>query len=52
MLLGSERNRLIHQDLGQYSLEMTTREIYQKYAEARLFVESLPRLLRDGGAGS
>ena len=45
--LGSERNRLVHQDFGSFSLEKTSEEIYELYCEARKFVEAFPSALRE-----
>ena len=39
--LGNERNRLVHQDFGNFPLEKTSREIFELYKEARLFVDSV-----------
>lgn len=39
--LGNDRNRLVHQDFGTFSLEKTSEEIYSHYRQARLFVDSL-----------
>lgn len=47
--LGSERNRLIHQDFGSLPLEKTADEIYILYKNACDFVYFLPTLLRDSG---
>ena len=44
--LGLERNRLVHQDFGIFSLEKTAKEIYQLYKTAFPFVESMPDRLR------
>ena len=46
MELGSERNRLVHQDFGTYSLEKTSDEIYKLYETALPFVKSIPDKLR------
>ena len=46
--LGNDRNRLVHEDFGSFSLEKTSREIYVSYTDALGFVEALPGLLRDG----
>lgn len=43
--LGQERNRLVHEDLGQYSLEKTANEIFALYQRGHHFVELLPALL-------
>lgn len=45
--VGRERNRLVHQDFGTYSLEKTSEEIFKLYQEATLFVDSLEPLLTD-----
>lgn len=50
--LGNDRNRLTHQDLGQFVLEKTTTEIFDKYQSAARFVEALPNLLRTGSTQS
>ena len=47
MELGSERNRLLHQDYGSFALEKTTDEIYELYLSAQRFVELVPQVLRD-----
>jgi hypothetical protein len=44
--LGSERNKLIHQDYATYALEKTLEEIYALYRKALNFVEVLPGSLR------
>ena len=44
--LGRDRNRLVHEDFGTFSLEKTSPEIYQSYRTALNFVETLPELLR------
>ena len=46
MEIGRERNRLVHQDFGNYSLEKTSDEIYKLYSDALFFVEALPQKLR------
>lgn len=48
--LGRERNRLIHQDLGQFVLEKTSGEIFTLYGLGSRFVEALPELLKTGAA--
>jgi hypothetical protein len=48
--LGRERNRLVHQDYGSYFLEKTAEEIFQLYASALMFVEFIPKALRDYSA--
>lgn len=46
MELGRERNRLVHQDYGTFTLEKTADEIYQLYKAALPFVECIPQKLR------
>jgi hypothetical protein len=46
MELGCDRNRLVHQDFGTFTLEKTTEEIYQQYKTALFFVQSIPDKLR------
>ena len=43
--LGRERNRLVHQDFGIFSLEKTTEEIYKLYETALPFVQCIPEKL-------
>ncbi len=45
--LGSERNKLIHQDYATFPLEKTLEEIYGLYRSALTFVEQIPGSLRD-----
>lgn len=40
--IGRERNRLVHQDFGSFSLEKTSDEIYTLYSTAMKFVEWFP----------
>jgi hypothetical protein len=46
--VGSERNKLVHQDYATFPLEKTLEEIYELYRSALNFVESLPLAFRDG----
>ena len=39
--LGNDRNRLIHQNFGTFTLEKTSEEIFAHYKKAYLFVNSL-----------
>ena len=48
--LGRERNWLVHQDYGSYFLEKTAEEIFTLYASALVFVEFMPKALRDYSA--
>lgn len=45
--IGSERNRLVHQDYGTFALEKTADEIYQLYQEGLRFVVLIPCKLRE-----
>lgn len=45
--IGRERNRLVHQDYGTFSLEKTAEEIFALYASAMIFVEYIPKALRE-----
>ena len=39
MEIGRERNHMVHQDFGRYTLQKTLEEIYQTYCSATEFVE-------------
>ncbi len=43
--IGGERNRLVHQNFGTFTLEKTTDEVYQLYEKAFYFMEVLPEKL-------
>jgi len=45
--LGNDRNRLVHQDFGNFTLEKTTLEIYELYKSAMLFLDWIPQYLRE-----
>lgn len=45
--LGRERNRLVHQDFGSFSLEKTSEEIYTLYGSALHFINEFQDLLRE-----
>ncbi|WP_139810127.1 HEPN domain-containing protein [Sphingomonas azotifigens] len=47
MSLGSDRNRLVHQNFGSFALESTPMEIMERYRSATRFVETVPTLLRE-----
>ena len=49
--IGRERNRLVHQDFGAFTLEKTTEEIHALYRRALRFVEAVPGALRAFDAG-
>ena len=44
--IGRDRNRLVHDNFGSFTLEKTSDEIYQTYQLAREFVEWFPEELR------
>ncbi len=46
MEIGRERNRLVHEDFGNFSLEKTSEEIHRLYTEATRFVEWFPEALK------
>ncbi len=39
--IGRERNRMVHQDFGKYSLEKTSKEIFELHIKAKNFVSTL-----------
>lgn len=45
--VGRERNRLVHQDYGSFFLEKSAEEIFALYVSAMVFVEFIPKALRD-----
>jgi len=45
--LGNERNRLVHQNFVQYSIEKTLDEIYKLFQEALPFVTNITKFLDD-----
>jgi hypothetical protein len=45
--IGSNRNRLIHNDFGSFFLEKTAEEVYNLYSKAMVFVEAFPLALRE-----
>ena len=46
MEIGRERNRLVHEDFGSFSLEKTSEEIHNLYIKAIQFVERFPEALK------
>jgi hypothetical protein len=50
--LGDDRNRLVHQGFGSYSLEKTAEEIFFAFERARVFADSLPSLLSSFSAAA
>lgn len=47
MQIGSERNKLVHQDYATFPMEKTLEEIYDLYRKALPFVDSMPTALRE-----
>lgn len=47
MELGSERNKLIHQDFASYAMDKTLDEVYALYKQALQFVEGIGAYLRE-----
>ena len=51
MEIGRDRNRMVHDDFGSFSLEKTSEEIYETYRIGSRFVDwvsaSTPRVLLD-----
>ncbi len=45
--LGGERNRLVHEDFGAFTLEKTTEEIHALYSRTMRFVDAVPGALRE-----
>jgi len=50
--IGNQRNRLVHQDFGSFSLEKTSEEIYGLYKKAAMFVDFFPDALDEFKADS
>jgi RiboL-PSP-HEPN len=50
--LGQNRNRLVHEDFGQFTMEKTEAEIFALFEAASVFVAALPALLERGCASS
>lgn len=48
--IGRERNRLVHQDYGSFFLEKSAEEIFGLYVSAMVFVDFVPKALRDFSA--
>ena len=45
--LGEQRNRLVHQDFGNFSLEKTADEIFLRFIAAEVFINRLAALLEE-----
>jgi RiboL-PSP-HEPN len=41
LLLGQERNKVVHQNFAEITIEKTSNEIYQLYQDANIFIETL-----------
>lgn len=50
--IGGDRNRLIHQDFGTFTMEKTADEIYEKYRMALRFVDKFPDYLAEFSAAN
>jgi hypothetical protein len=48
--IGRERNRLVHQDYGSFFLEKSAEEIFASYVSGMVFVDFVPKALRDFSA--
>jgi RiboL-PSP-HEPN len=46
--LGSERNKLVHENYATFAMEKTLDEVYDLYQRSRVFVEVLPSAFKDG----
>lgn len=46
LAIGRDRNRLVHGDFASFSMDNTTLEIYRRYSSARMFVDWVPKILR------
>ena len=47
--IGKERNRLVHQDFGNFTLEKTTDEIFDLHSKAVKFVEIFETEIKENG---
>ena len=47
MEIGRDRNRMVHDDFGSFSLEKTSEEIYETYRIGSRFVDWVPQALRE-----
>ncbi|REE67527.1 HEPN domain-containing protein [Pantoea ananatis] len=45
--IGTDRNRLVHQNFASFTLEKTAEEIYQNFLLAKQFVDWFPVFLKD-----
>lgn len=47
MEIGRERNKLVHQNFATFSMEKSLSEIFERYKQARQFVDVLPAILAE-----
>ena len=47
MEIGEERNKLVHQDFGNFQMNKTSSEIYDLYKSATMFVNWFPNAIRE-----
>jgi hypothetical protein len=45
--LGSERNRMVHENFGSFYLEKSDEEIYSLYKESMYFITQFPKILKE-----
>ncbi|WP_028206628.1 HEPN domain-containing protein [Paraburkholderia nodosa] len=45
MEIGRERNKLVHQNFATFSMEKSLSEIFERYKQARHFIDVLPTIL-------
>ena len=50
--IGRERNRLVHENFGNFTLQKTASEVYELYKSAAGFVEWFPKAIRNYSEGS
>lgn len=50
--IGLERNRLVHQNFGTFTLEKTAAEIFALYKTAEGFLDVIPNKLREYSVAS
>ena len=50
--IGRERNRLVHENFGKFTLQKTASEVYELYKSAAGFVEWFPKAIRNYSEGS
>lgn len=45
--IGENRNRLVHQNFGEFQMEKSMQEVYELYSEAKEFAEKFPSSFRE-----